>query len=181
MLIASTSKLGPFEEAKYPDPQSLIGCDYFLIGGRLCEFRLAAPGLVELDIEFDFHDIAAHARVIDIIGPFTWPSLRRLRFSTSMINEVSLIDFFTRHATTLREISLDRLNLDSNDWTSVFRRMAKTLELEKAVLSRIFFDSAGRLWDFGERPEEEGDSLDDEWEPETPVVRNWVEFSLTAG
>ena len=149
MHISNRSSLEDPEEDidAPPDPQSLIECAKFFADGRLREFTTAAPHLKEMCIAFDYQDPVSPAHLRDIVGEFTWPALRCVHFSHITVNETRIIHFFARHATTLREVSLDFLKLDSGDWISVFRRMAKVLRLEMTALSGEFPEE-NRLWDF---------------------------------
>ena len=147
--ISNRSSLEDPEEDinKSPNTEGLIECAAFLADGRLRGFITAAPHLMELAIDFEHQDIVSPARLEDIVGNFTWPALRCVHFSHITVNEAEIIDFFARHATTLEEVSLAFLKLNSGDWASVFRRMAQTLKLEKMALSG-YFSEGSSLWDF---------------------------------
>lgn len=155
---------------KSPSPQSLIECARFLAGGRLRDFITAAPHLMELAIDFEYQNSVSSSQFGDIVGNFTWPALRCVHFSHITVNEAEVIDFFARHATTLKEVSLAFLRLDSGDWTSVFRRMAKILQLEKTALSGHFSEGI-RRWEFDVYT---GPGFRFKYVPDVVTMRHWT-------
>ena len=112
-------------------------CIAYLKGGRLRDFVTAAPDLTALAIYFDWDNPQPPSRLVDIVGTFTWDSLRYASFSYIETTEDELMAFYTRHSSTLREIALDTIILSQGSWARTFQKMAKVLQLKEASVSGI--------------------------------------------
>lgn len=122
---------------------SVLACAAFLSGGRLREFASAAPDLVDLSIEFDTDNPQPPARLIDIVGSFTWHALHHVHFSLVSFTGEDLICFCRRHSASLRKIRFDEIMLLQGTWQDVFPRIKETVRLEEARIT-------GHLGDGGE-------------------------------
>ena len=131
-LTTRRNEDGDFEEFNHEE----IGfcAEYLESSGALCDFISSAPELENLTVQFD-RDIPMHpARLSDLVGDFSWHSLRLAAFNKIDTTEEELIDFYKRHAKTLREIRIESIHLDHGSWFSIFRRIPNTLSLEKATV-----------------------------------------------
>ena len=112
-----------------------VCAQYFEDSGRLRDFLTSAPHLEDLTVHFDTETaMRPAARLSDIVGAFHWHSLRLASFSKISTTEEELIDFYARHAKTLRKIRIESVHLDEGSWTSIFMRIRNTLSLEKATI-----------------------------------------------
>ena len=113
--------------------------DYLHETSHLKDFVTATPDLERLDINFECgngFDIPP-ATLCDSVGDFRWHALRVAAFSYISADEDCLADFFTRHASTLRKIRLERILLQTGSWPYLLQRMRKSLMIEQAALSCV--------------------------------------------
>lgn len=101
---------------------------------HLRDFVTATPDLERLDFNFDCGDPFPPASLCDSIGTFTWHSLRVAAFAYISADEDYLVSFFERHASSLRKIRLDCMNLTTGWWPSLLKRARKALKLEQAAI-----------------------------------------------
>ena len=101
---------------------------------HLTDFVTATPDLERLDINFDCDEPYPPATLGDIVGTFQWHSLRVAAFAYISADEDCLVQFFDRHASTLRKLRLDTILLTTGSWPSLLRSARKTLTLEQAAL-----------------------------------------------
>ena len=107
--------------------------------GRLRDFLTSAPHLENLNVQFDTGTpLLPAARLSDLVGDFSWPSLRLAAFNKISTTEEGLMDFYKRHANTLREIRIESIHLDHGSWTDIFVLIRETLALEKATVCGYF-------------------------------------------
>ena len=103
--------------------------------GRLHDFVTSAPQLKNLTLFFDYDSPESPACLGDLVGHFVWNSLRLASFCKISTTEEELMDFYKRHAKTLREIRIDSMYLDYGSWASIFGGVRETLSLDKATIS----------------------------------------------
>ena len=108
--------------------------EYLEDSGRLRDFITSAPELENLTVQFDCDSPMPPACLSDLVGDFSWHSLRLAAFNMISTTEEELMDFYERHAKTLREIRIESIHLDHGSWTSIFSRLRDTLSLEKATV-----------------------------------------------
>ena len=108
--------------------------EYIEETGRLHDFITSAPQLENLTVQFDCDIEEPPARLSDLVGHFSWQSLRLASFNMISTTEEELMDFYERHAKTLREIRIESMHLDYGSWASIFERIRKMLSLEKATI-----------------------------------------------
>ena len=113
--------------------------DYLHETSHLKDFITATPDLERLDINFEYCNgfETPPASLCDSVGDFKWHALRIAAFSYISANEDCLADFFTRHASTLRKIRLERILLETGSWPYLLQRMRKSLTLKQAALSGV--------------------------------------------
>ena len=117
------------------DLEEIHCCAEFLeSSGRLRDFLASAPQLENLTIQFDPDIPMPPARLSDVVGDFLWPSLRLAAFNMISTNEEELMDFYGRHAKTLREIRIESMHLDHGSWATTFTRIRDTLSLKEATV-----------------------------------------------
>ena len=118
-----------------PHEEVHICAQYLEDSGRLRDFLTSAPQLENLTVQFDLETpMLPAARLSDLVGDFSWHSLRLAAFSKISTTEEELMDFYERHAKTLREIRIESVHLDHGSWADIFIRIRNTLSLEKATI-----------------------------------------------
>lgn len=150
---------------------AIVECASYLEKGRLRDFVSAAPNLIELALEFDCNVPQSPARLIDVVGTTTWPSLRCAYFSLLSFTSDDLIEFYRRHSTTLKNIGFDDIKLLQGTWQDLFPKIKETLELEHVEIGGDLWELAAQ-YDFG-MPSRAGGC---EYQP--PLVRRFVEHYL---
>ena len=98
--------------------------------GRLVELLSAAPDLEALTIGFGECDFTMSTSLEDTFGMFHWHSLKAIELIAFETTETELLDFFTRHANSLRSVTLGGMGLLSGNWITILHRMRQTLKLE---------------------------------------------------
>ena len=126
--------------------QAIIECASYLKGGRLRDFLSAAPNLTQLFVEFDSDVPQSPARLIDVVGTTTWPSLRLVYFSLLSFTSNDLIQFYRRHSTTLQDIGFDDIQLLQGTWQDLFPKIKDTLELQHVKISGDLCDSTAEYY-----------------------------------
>ena len=106
--------------------------------GRLHDFITSAPQLENLTVHFDWDSPMPSASLSGLVGHFTWHSLRLASFNMISTTEEELMDFYERHAKTLREIRIESIDLGHGSWADIFGRIRDTLSLEKATVCGQF-------------------------------------------
>ena len=144
----------------YGDPyhsEILLCFEYLAKTGRLREFITAAPKLNELILSFDWDNPKPPARLTDIVGSFTWLSLRAASFTTISTNDEELVCFYKRHANSLRDIRLDTIELDKGSWCRLLQTVRKILKLETATIAgRLTSEDPGETYFLDLPPELNG-------------------------
>ena len=143
---------GNFEEFNHEEIH--FCAEYLESSGALRDFISSAPELENLTVQFDCDTPMPPARLSDLVGDFSWHSLRLAAFNMVSTTEEELMDFYERHAKTLREIRIESVHLDHGSWTSIFTRIRDTLSLEKAtVCGYLTVEDPAETLDLGLPPE----------------------------
>lgn len=138
------------------------------------DFLTAAPNLTDLILtlewpELEVPDAFRQAQLVDVVGTFRWSSLRRAYLGDMEATEKALIDFYSRHAETLKDVGLSGIYLTGGaDWANAFLQMAKLLRLEGVSIGGLLRDDIHDRMNFGFHDEKVA----------PPVIRNKVEFYL---
>ena len=119
---------------------AIVECASYFEEGRLRDFISAAPNLTDLFLEFDSNAPQSPARLVDVVGTNTWPSLHGVYFSLLSFTNDDLIEFYRRHSTTLKKIGFDDIKLLQGTWQDLFPKIKETLELD-------YVDIGGDLWE----------------------------------
>lgn len=128
--------------------------EYLEESGRLQEFVVAAPDLSILDIRFDMENPYPPAGLKQIVGDFTWHSLHRVTFYVLQTTEDELMYFYGRHARTLNEIVLYKIQLTKGSWPNLLQKIRRTLHLKKAkICGVVTSENPNEEFDFGTPPE----------------------------
>ena len=106
--------------------------------GRLVELLSAAPDLEALAIGFGECDFTMSTSLEDTFGKFHWHSLRAVELITFETTETELLDFFSRHADSLRSVTLNGIGLSGGTWLTTLHRMRQTLKLKHVHLPMGF-------------------------------------------
>jgi hypothetical protein len=103
----------------------------------------AAPSLQELRLEFDQYPYPALPP--SFLASFQLPRLQTLRLSSMLfLNPMCLVDFFSKHALTLKNIHFGLLSLQTGSWETVFLHMREALTLDSLEMPEGF--RIGDLW-----------------------------------
>ncbi|KAI4252497.1 MAG: hypothetical protein L6R42_007935 [Xanthoria sp. 1 TBL-2021] len=105
--------------------------------------QASAKAFLEISFEV-WDDQAERVDLKYVVGQFCWPGLRKVSFDGLETTSEELLQFFQRHAETLRNVTLNNINLVQGSWPDVFRYMRTSLNLEEAGFSYDFVD----YWDF---------------------------------
>ena len=136
------------------DEEITLCAGYLEETGRLNDFITSAPQLENLTVHFDCDSPMPSANLSDLVGHFTWHSLRLASFNMISTTEEELMDFYERHAETLREIRIESINLEHGSWASIFGRIRDTLSLEKATIcGHLTVEDPPESFDLGPPPE----------------------------
>ena len=130
----TTRRDGYRDSEEVIDEEITLCAGYLEETGRLHDFLTSAPQLENLTVHFASACPMSPARLSDLVGHFTWHSLRLASFNLISTTEEELMDFYERHAKTLREIRIDSINLDHGSWADLFGQIRDTLSLEKATI-----------------------------------------------
>ena len=98
--------------------------------GRLAELLSAAPDLEALAIGFGECDFTMSTSLEETFGMFHWHSLKAIELIAFESSETELLDFFSRHANSLRSVTLSGMGLLDGIWQTILHRMRQTLKLE---------------------------------------------------
>ena len=114
-----------------PDSQ---GCAQALSDLSLHLAIECASNLQELKIHFEW-DEPYPANFLYVVSSSTWSSLRRVDFGSMGATEDILINFFERHAATIRDLSLSRFKITQGSWASALPRLQSILALYRVNIS----------------------------------------------
>lgn len=147
------------------DEDEAAECFEYLKCGRLREFVTAAPNLIKLKVLV--HHLytvgTCPAELGQVVGAFTWPKLETVAFGCTLASKEKLLDFFERHAGTLKRVYLEKITLSDGDWVSTLQRMRQILSLEdfdvrgslcSAGLAQHWSLIREGLWDYMEETKE---------------------------
>lgn len=113
--------------------------------GRLVELLSAAPDLEALAIGFGECDFTMERSLEHTFGMFHWRSLKTVELIALETTETELLDFFGRHANSLRGISLSAIGLSDGAWSTTLHRMRQTLKLKHARMSMGMTEATGMI------------------------------------
>ncbi|KAI9723274.1 MAG: hypothetical protein M1812_001156 [Candelaria pacifica] len=97
----------------------------------------AATGLESLKIGFGPGDMHPSPDLDTLLGGGTWKSLRVVKFWSIYATEDGLLAFLERHRSTLRQLSLESICLESNSWPLCLDNI-KSLSLQLDVFCLDF-------------------------------------------
>ncbi|MCJ1453535.1 hypothetical protein MMC28_003882 [Mycoblastus sanguinarius] len=113
-------------------------CEEFLQNGRLRDFITSAPQLRSLNICFSHNEPVYPTDLKQVVGDFTWPSLRSVGLQNIETCEENLVSFCERHARTLKNLNWESLGLSEGEWWPVFEKIGPMLNLASVSLSGYF-------------------------------------------
>ncbi|MCJ1420021.1 hypothetical protein MMC32_006377, partial [Xylographa parallela] len=130
--------------------QQLLDRLQSLSNGSVQEFLTASPNLEFMELLFErlgHTNIFRGLNIDSVFGVHTWGHLKRLDLRGIGINESCLLDFFRRHAETLKYLTMEDFCLHdpTSSWVSIFEQIPEILDLESADLHGKFdtFQSNG--------------------------------------
>ena len=100
--------------------------------GRLLALFSAAPDLQTLRLFFGLYYPRAAIPFGHPCDMFHWKSLEAVELRAFETSENELLDFFSRHADSLRSVTLADIELSHGTWLSTLHRMRQTLQLKHA-------------------------------------------------
>ena len=110
--------------------------------GRVGDFIAAAPKLEHLQLSFHC-DQDTWPR---ILGEYHWPCLKSINLKLIGTTEEELVSFCWRHASTLKSVHLNSVNVSEGDWLDAFKRMRKILTLDEFKLEGTLTSSKYYLY-----------------------------------
>ena len=110
---------------------------YLQKSGRLQGFVASAPDLERLEICFGRNEPTYPADFEYVVGNLCWPSLRAVKFAMFVTAEDHFVEFFERHACTIKHVSIDNMSIYPGHWWSVFERIRRVLNLDSVELTGI--------------------------------------------
>jgi len=117
--------------------------------GRLRDLVTSAPNLEQLQIHFDWDYPYSPTNLKHVVGDFIWPCLTIASFGFIETEEDPLLEFFKRHADSLKDIALDTIVLlPGGQWFRVWQAARRILRLESASMWGNL-TSATEEFDFG--------------------------------
>lgn len=115
---------------------------------QLHNFLKSATGLEILILDLQTDEIWAKIDLTHVFGTFSWSALRSLTLTGLRATENELIDFLSRHTTTLRDIDMTFVWLKSGSWVTAVQRMKDSLALTCATFNCAIGTEDGREnWD----------------------------------
>lgn len=127
----------------------ILECTEYLKNGRLRNFVTAAPDLRKMTVRFDFNT-PCPTELKYIVGDFKWQYLTDVTFGSIETTENDLVEFFSKHSTTLKNVALDSINLKEGSWRPTFQKLRRILHLEDARIGgELLAVTAGEWWKFG--------------------------------
>ncbi|MCJ1433095.1 hypothetical protein MMC27_002454 [Xylographa pallens] len=118
-----------------------------LSNGGVRNFLTASPDLQFIELLFERlsrTDTFQGLNLESVFGIHTWGHLERLDLRGIRTSESCLVDFFQRHAETLKCLTMEDFCLadSTSSWESIFEQIPEILDLESADL-RGKFDTVG--------------------------------------
>ncbi|KAL8948801.1 MAG: hypothetical protein Q9222_005046 [Ikaeria aurantiellina] len=106
-------------------------CIKFLRRGRVADLMSSMTEVRAFDLCFNSNEMIAFpfAPTYKIL---TYPNLTEISFNNLYAEADNLLDFFMRHAQTLRSVHVANFTLESGSWLDVFHGMRNTLHLKRA-------------------------------------------------
>ncbi|KAL9626703.1 MAG: hypothetical protein Q9204_007104 [Flavoplaca sp. TL-2023a] len=133
-LVVSTVE----DDTRDPDSSS-PACAMLFRTGRPLGFFRSMPHLQDFKISFTtWHDDADRVHLKDVVGQIRWPMLRHAFFNGLETGSEELLQFFQRHAKTLRAVRLFNMKLPLELWPRVLTYMRTYLDLEEFRLRYDF-------------------------------------------
>ena len=130
-------------------------CQIYLQGtGRLKEFVTSAPDLERLEICFQRWNPVYPTEFQYVVSDFYWPSLSAIDFMSIDGAEDHLVEFFERHACTIKDLCIGYLSLSTGCWRSALERMRLVLKLDSVHLSGSLENSTEYL-DIDDKPQDD--------------------------
>lgn len=124
--------------------------DYLRTTGRLRAFAAAAPNLKYLEVTFDLNNwfrMVPPVDLSDIVGDFLWPGLESAAFAFIGTDKDAILNFFNRHASTLKEIRLEIIHQRGGDqWPRVLQSTRKIMQLKSATITGRLSSDAGEIY-----------------------------------
>lgn len=116
----------------------------------LYEFVKSAPCLEELNVSFNVWHLD---HMTNVVGSFHWKSLETVHFHRVLIGVRSIVEFCSRHSSTLSKLSLGDLLLDNASsfhgiglWYLVLTKIRGATKLKEASVYGTFQTWRGWTW-----------------------------------
>lgn len=98
-----------------------------------CELVLSAPNLHSLSLNLSFHDLSA-GLIHELASSKSFPSLRQLKLSRSLVQANDLKPLLRRVSGSLRDLVLQYISFTSDDaWDSIFEEIKSDLPVLQSI------------------------------------------------
>lgn len=122
-------------------------CRAYLDRGSLGRILSGAPDLHKLAIEFDANMIKSPIDFQYLVLDTHWSHLHTIELDSVDAHEDDWIEFFKRHATSLKYVSVAAIRLMDGNWPDVLERMQDLLNLEEAHFDKELWGVAPKqIW-----------------------------------
>ena len=149
LVITTWTDLGIHDEEEDEVQQQLEvdRCRTFLDKGSLGRILAQAPDLRRIAIEFDAYEVKCPIDFQFLVLDTQWSHLHTIKLDSIDTHEGHWMDFFERHASTIKNIRLATIRLLDGEWPDVLERMQQLLTLEEAEFDNHLSSVApSQLW-----------------------------------
>ena len=128
---------GYLRAAKFVGMMDSALCAESLSNGHLTDYLSSATHLTSMKIGFTeetYQRESVRINLRSIVGDFHWPYLRVVAFSKMSIEREHMVEFCTRHSSTLKDLSLNHPLLEGEWWLTILE-VRRVLTLKTCNLS----------------------------------------------
>ena len=129
---------------------NILRCPHHSPGSTACpivRFIRNAPNLQVLKFTCNGMLSATGSDLIHVVGNYTWQFLHTINLAGMNTTEARLVDFFRRHATTLREVGLAWIRIYNGSWKSALPKLRAILKLQRVNISGwLMNDQPKEIW-----------------------------------
>ncbi|KAL8784396.1 MAG: hypothetical protein Q9213_003996 [Squamulea squamosa] len=149
LFITTWSEI-EMDDSEEIDEGEVDDCTEFMKGGMLARMLSGAPGLHKLAISFDAYESGCPIDLQNLVGDMYWPHLHTIRLDCIDTYEQDWLNFFKRHAKTIKRVALGTIRLIDGNWPDVLEHMQKMLELDEMQFSKdlIGLEPLLQVWRF---------------------------------
>ncbi|KAL8774142.1 MAG: hypothetical protein Q9209_001250 [Squamulea sp. 1 TL-2023] len=147
LFITTWSEMDDSEDI---DEGEVEECTDFMKGGMLARMLSGAPDLHKLAISFDAYESGCPIELQDLVCDMYWPHLYIIRLDCIDTYEQDWLNFFKRHAKTIKRVALGTIRLMDGNWPDVLENMQNMLELDEVQFRKelIGLEPHLQMWRF---------------------------------